>query len=197
MVQTVAFAYDPIRRYTVEVRKLVQHAAGGIADPIGEVIAHISQSLRDNAGGIGKVENLPGWLGILTNQFAILCQCRNGAHGKGETGSAGGFLSQHTVGQGDALLSHPHVIAAHSNRGDDIVGIFHGVYGIRGQPEFQLRIEHPGDMRGQTAVNPQFFPIVIHEHQFSDMEFRRFLGNALCQEHGADTAASDDCQFHA
>lgn len=104
MVQTVAFAYDPIRRYTVEVRKLVQHAAGGIADPIGEVIAHISQSLRDNAGGIGKVENLHGWLGILTNQFAILCQCRERERMAKERPAAPVVsCAQHTVGQGDAL----------------------------------------------------------------------------------------------
>ena len=36
-----------------------------------------------------------------------------------------------------------------------------------------------------------FFRVVVHEHQFVDMQLSGALGNAFGQEHGAHTAAAN------
>ena len=46
----------------VKLFKSAQHSAGGIADTVSEIIAHITESLGHNPGGVGEIKHFAAGL---------------------------------------------------------------------------------------------------------------------------------------
>ena len=191
MVQTVAFAVNAGRIHAVQVGKLVQHAARCVADTVGEIISHIAQCLRNHACRIGKVKYLDARLCQLLDQLAVFSQRRNRAHGKRNAGSAGRFLTENTQIKCQPLIAHASRVAADTDGRDDVIRIGYRLFRTGGQRELHGRAQHTRNVRRQTAVDAELFRIVIHKYQLIDVQLLRTLCNALCEEHGAYTAAAD------
>ena len=191
MVQTVAFAVNAGRIHAVQVGKLVQHAARCVADTVGEVVAHIAQCLRNHACRIGEVKYLDARLCQLFDQLAVFSQRRNRAHGKRNAGRTCGLLTENAQIKCQPLIAHAGRIAADTDGRDDVIRIGYRLLRTGGQRELHCRAQHARNMRRQTAVDAELFRIVIHKYQLIDVQLLRTLCNALCEEHGAYTAAAD------
>ena len=137
MIQSIAVAGNRVLLYAVELGKGVKEAAGRVTDAKSEIITHIPQGLGNHACRIGKVKDFHIFGGIAFCQLAILRQSGNGAHGEGETRRAGGLLAQQALAQSKPLIPDAHIVAAHADRGDNVVRIPHRFYRVQGQAERQ------------------------------------------------------------
>ena len=196
VVEAVAVAGDRVLLNAVQLGKGVQQAAGRIADAVSEVIPHIAQRLRHDARRIGEVEDFNVRRSVFLSQLAVFRQRGHRAHGKREPGSACCLLPEQVFRQRGLFVPDAHIVPAHTDRGDDIIRIFHRLYRISGQLEIQPRMEGFHQLRGHAAVNIQLLFVVVHKDDLVKAQFLTALGQALRQEHGADAAAADHCNFH-
>ena len=194
VVEPVHLSGNVRRVHPVQQGKGAEHAGWRVANAVGKIVAHIPQSLGHDPGRICKVEYL--YARIFFNQLAVSSQRRYAAHGKGQPGSAGGFLPQYPVIQGNALVFGTHFVLPHPNGGDYIVRVPYRFHRVGREGKAHFRAQQARYMRRHTAVDAQLFLVIVHKTQFVDPQPLCLLGNAFCQEHGAHTASAKYRDLH-
>ena len=149
-------------------------------------------SLPDNEPFIAGTDES---IDICSNQImklsdASICHCRRGK-ARIEIDMQAYELTENTQIKRQPFIAHAGRIAADTDGRDDVIRIGYRLLRTGGQCELHGRAQHARNVRRQTAVDAELFRIVIHKYQLVDMQLLRTLCNALCEEHGAYTAAAD------
>ena len=196
MIQSIAVSRHRILRNLIHFCKGMEKTTWSIADTIGKIISHITQSLRYYSRWVGKVKDLYIRRSVFFCKLTIFYQSRHRTHSKRKPCRTGSFLPQNPQIQSYSFILDTHIILSNANRCYDIICIFNGFYRVAGKFQLQVWLQTFCNLLCHFTIDIKLLWIIIHKDHLVDPQFQTALSKAFCQKHRTYSTTADYCYFH-